>query len=140
MFTKLRGRKDIFEYISQKSIVQFSRYLLVGFGAAAFEYISFNVLFAIVGIGKSFANHSSMLVGFLFSFILNRTWSFNSNSNLFKQLSQLSILFIINNAISALLLYLLSDILHILPQLSKLLIMGVIVLWNFIIYKKIIYR
>ncbi|MCX7841985.1 MAG: GtrA family protein [Clostridia bacterium] len=128
------------ELLSKKTINQFKKYLFTGLSAAALEYGLFNLLIW-SGLATYLAAHTvSMLAGFFLSFFLNKYWSFGSLGNTARQLTLTGALFIINLGISNLLMYLLVDKLGFISQLSKLGVMALIVLWNFILFKKIIYR
>lgn len=138
LFNKLNRYKVISEFLTYKSLVQFGKYFSSGIFAAALEYFSYLILFCYLSLKVS---HSiSMTLGFILSFILNRFWSFKSKENFAKQFTYMIILFLINLRISNILIDQLTVTLKIHAFISKLLVMGLIMLWNFIIYKKVIYR
>lgn len=86
------------------------------------------------------SNTIAMSCGFCLSFLLNRYWSFKSCDDYSRQLLLNGTLFLVNLAVSNFLIYLFTSITGLPYTISKLLVMGVIVMWNFIIYKKIIFR
>lgn len=130
----------LFSHIkSEESSGQFIRYVAVGLLAAGFEYgitVGFTELLGIWYILSSSAGYTA---GFVISFILNRNWSFKSKGNVVRQLLLYFLLFLINLALSNLLLYLFTSIIGLIYLVSKLLVMGMVVLWNFYIYKRVIY-
>jgi len=82
-----------------------------------------------------------MTLGFVLSFLLNRYWSFKSTStNALKQFILYGILFIVNLGISNLLMMLFIDTFGIAPMISKIMAIGILMCWNFVIYKKVIFK
>ena len=134
----MSGMRGISSFMSGKSLAQMKRYLVTGLLAFASEYGVFQLLLMVSS--KFTANSGGMLVGFWVSFLLNRYWSFASRERLLPQLLRYSLLFIINLGISNGLMYLLSNVGNIPASIAKLMIMCMIVLWNFVIFKKLIYR
>jgi putative flippase GtrA len=136
----LMNHKLIKEYLNPEAIVQLRRYLVSGISAFAVEYLTFQLFLNIFDIQKFISNSIAMFIGFWFSFLLNRFWSFESKENFIKQLSLYSVLFLINLIISNSLMFVFTDRLGISPSISKIIIMGMIVAWNFVLYKKVIYK
>jgi len=62
-----------------KTIKQFSKYGGVAVGSAVTDYLTFSVLL-FFGTGILPAQMVSRIVGGLFSFFMNKYWSFNTNS------------------------------------------------------------
>lgn len=137
---KLRRFKFIDEMLKEDSIDQFKRYLVIGFSTFFLEYGIFYVLHNAAGLYYLIANTSAYFISFWFNFLLNRFWSFKSTAGLKRQLFQYLILFSFNLVATNALMYLLSDIAGIIPEISKVLIMGAVVSWNFVLYKKVIYK
>lgn len=132
----LRFLKSHFK--SPESRGQMIRYLVTGFLAFGSEFAVFNGLLLLYS--KFIANCVGMAVGFCISFTLHRVWSFKSTEKLSSQLIRYSAVFGMNLLISNGSLYLLSDVGSVPAPLAKLGIMGLIMVWNFVIFKKIIYR
>ncbi|MCK9480078.1 MAG: GtrA family protein [Firmicutes bacterium] len=150
MFLKLKGFL-LSQFEDREKRGQFIRYLMVGGSGFLFEYLLFTILYNlfgdsgvnIVGIfitGEIFANSVSILVAFWFSFILNRIWSFKSKSNFLKQLLYYLILFAFNMLVTNYLIHAMLVYLAISPRISKVLVMGAVVMWNFVIYRTVIYK
>lgn len=122
-----------------KTLIQFIKYCISGLAVAAIEYIAFFVLYKQIGLWHITSNSLAMAIGFLVSFLLNRYWSFKSKANIFRQIAVYGMMFVINLLISNVFMFIFSDNLGVAPPLSKLLVMMMIGMWNFIIYKKVIY-
>ncbi|HHX17239.1 MAG TPA: GtrA family protein [Clostridium sp.] len=164
---KLRKYKFFSDMLTPETFSQMKRYVITGFTGFAIEYFLFNIFNELIFVKfppggytpvkeiaerfmKSsfergtyrylFANAIAYVVAFWVNFLLNRYWSFKSKVNIFKQLRQYSILFIFNLIATSALLYFLSDEIGIMPKISKILVMGMVVCWNFILYKKVIYK
>ena len=155
------------KYLSDKSLKQLKRYIIVGFSSFAFEYCLFALFYKIIfnfyyKEGFTFAQNTALklinidlkldtfryiiantivyILVFWFNFLLNRFWSFEAKGNLKRQLLLYGILFIFNLIVINFLMYLFSDIFGITPLISKVFTMGFVVCWNFVIYKKLIYK
>jgi putative flippase GtrA len=135
---KLKKFNILSSMLTENSLKQLIKYIVTGLLAFVTEYAVFTLLLAPLSI--FIANSVGMFVGFWISFLLNRYWSFQSRDKFFSQLLRYSSLFIINLIISNLLLKVFSDILNIYPEISKLIIMCLVVFWNFFLFKKIIYN
>jgi putative flippase GtrA len=122
------------------TLEQFVKYLVVGILAFLTEYLIFAILYKYITHNDVISNIAAMTTGFFASFILNRTWSFKSRGNAIKQLVLLLALFTANLGISSAFIHYGSELLALSPLVLKFFIMGVIVLWNFLLYKKVIYR
>lgn len=126
--------------LSKQSFEQFKRYLVTGFLCFGIEYALFNTLYHLLGLGYIWANTVALGTVFWINFLMNRYWSFKSKKSLKVQLPLYAALFAFNIFATNTLLYLLSGKIGINPSISKLLVMGAVVSWNFILYKKVIYR
>ena len=129
------------------SIKQLRRYLIIGFSATAIDFVLFSFLgFFFKDINIYIKNSIGYTIGFLFSFLLNRNWAFESKDNWVRQVVLYFCLFAFNLYISNILVKYLAILLEtyffnqVFSELiAKAFSMGVIVIWNFIIYKKVIY-
>ena len=126
---------------------QLRRYLIIGCSAAALEFLLFASLgFFFKDIHIYVKNSIGYIVGFFFSFLLNRNWAFESKDNWVRQIILYFVLFAFNLFISNIVVNYLAIFIeaHFFEQwlaemVAKIFSMGVIVIWNFIIYKKVIY-
>ncbi len=137
---RLSGTRFFHDLLTDKSFQQFRRYFITGLLSFSLEYLLFIILYRVLSIWYILANTIVYVLVFWFNFLINRVWSFKSKENLKIQLAKYSALFVFNLLCINALLYLLSDITGLSPLLSKVFVMGAVVLWNFVIYKKIIYK
>jgi putative flippase GtrA len=127
------------EFLNENSIGLFKKYLVIGFSSFALEYIIYLIFTDLVRIWYLYASTIAQAIVFCYNFLMNRYWSFQSRMKLSRQLLRYGVIFLFNVGMSNLLIYLLKDILGLNYYLSKVLVMGAIVSWTFIIYKKFIF-
>ena len=118
---------------------QFIRYTAVGILSFLTEYILFLLIYKKFEIWYAASSVIVYFIVFWLNFLLNRHWTFNSTRRPARQLLFYFILFSLNALMGTGMIVFLSDVAGIAPVLSKALIMLVIVPWNFILYKKVIY-
>jgi putative flippase GtrA len=120
----------------------FVRYLLVGGAAFVTEYGLFLIIYYLLHTDIYIANSISFLCGLSVSFTFNRGWAFNSGSFRHKkhhQLAMYTVLALFNLLLTNLLIGLLKK--HGLdPKLAKVVVMCLIVVWNFLLFKGLIFR
>lgn len=119
---------------------QLIRYLITGFSSAAIELSLLFVLKDIFNLAVIEANSIALTIVFWFNFFINRHWSFKSKSSLKKQLLLYAVLFTFNLGASDLMMYVLVTLLGVQYLLAKILAIGAVVTWNFVLYKKVIYK
>jgi putative flippase GtrA len=125
---------------AKKNWSQFSRYLLLGGSSFLLEYGSFYILLDLYDVNYLIANSIVYSTVSAINFTLNRLWTFRSTNNLRFQITLYLSLLMFNFIASNVMLYILTGLLHIPPLWSKIGVMVMVVLWNFVIYKKVIYR
>ena len=146
---KLMNSRLLKDFLNPETLGQFMRYFIVGIVGFALEYTLFIVLRNSWRINELLVNIMVYTVIFWFNFLLNKYYSFKSRSNFKKQLFYYGILLVFNLAAGNVLLS--SGIRYLLVlgfgegswpvlYLPKILIMFFIVSWNFILYKKVIYK
>ncbi|MCX7747418.1 MAG: GtrA family protein [Clostridia bacterium] len=141
LVNRIKKHRLLSELFTEKGLQQFKKYVIVGLSCFAIEYLMFLAFLDIIKLEKFSANVIVYSIMFWFNFILNRVWSFESKDAFLKQLLMYGILFLFNQVVGNIgIMYVLTDVFLIHAKISKVLIMGVIVIWNFIIYKKIIYK
>lgn len=134
-------RDSIFgELFNTDSLHQFIRYSAVGISSFLLEFAIFYFLAQVIGLWFILAHILVYSFIFAFNFMLNRIWSFRSKVNLKRQILKYAMLFFFNLLASSAVLFLLSDAGGLDPLISKIIVMCAIVPWNFIMYKKVIYR
>lgn len=125
------------------------RYLVSGSSAAVVEYSLFNLLFYIILKNHSAAlltsQITSYLSGLLTAFLLHHFWTFktpdaNHTNSGKKQFIMYSAVSLTNLVLSSFILVILKENLHFYPWLAKIITMGMVVSWNFLILNKIIFK
>lgn len=135
---KLKEIPILSSILTEKSLKQLRKYIITGLLAYIIEYSTYYLL--LTTLSMFIANSVGMFVGFWISFLLNRLWSFQSKDKFLNQLYRYSFLFLINLILSNLLLKVFSEMLNIHAKIAKLIIMCMVVSWNFFIFQKIIYK
>jgi putative flippase GtrA len=125
---------------AKKNWRQFFRYLLVGGSSFLLEYGAFYILLTIYQVNYLIANSIVYSILAVIGFVLNRLWTFRSKKQVTRQIVLYLGLLIFNFLASNVMLYILSGQLQISPLWAKIAVMVIVVLWNFVIYKKVIYR
>lgn len=86
------------------------RYLVVGGGAVVIDFISYMTMVHLIHLNTSFSKGTSYVLGALFSFIINKIWTFASDKKTHEAFIRFAILytatFLTNVAINALVLWL----------------------------------
>jgi len=127
--------------IIDKTIIrQASKYLITGITAAAAEYLLVYILTELGGFWYIASNTAALTAGFWISFLLNRYWSFKSGGRITRQLALYFMLFVFNLGFSNLVVWLLTEKAGMHYLLSKAAAMAIIVMWNFAILRKVIYK
>ena len=125
--------------LSSKLSTQFIRYLLVGGTSFGLEYGLFWLLFHF-STPLLLANTVAYLTIFGLNFMLNRQWTFQSTGNVQRQILLYVLLVVFNLLASNAVIYLLVNQLLVPALIAKVMVMVMIVAWNFVLYKKVIYR
>lgn len=119
---------------------KFIRFLITGGSAAVVEYVVFLGLHYITdGRLLVMCQSISFMCGFIVSFTLNRRWVFKSDGNPKKELIKYTSLAFINLVLSNLILLFLVNDVKIVSYIAKVLVMGLIAIWNYIIYQNFIF-
>ncbi|NMA67729.1 MAG: GtrA family protein [Clostridiaceae bacterium] len=137
------------KFMNPETFGQFIRYIITGIVCFSIEYSLFIILRSRLTIGEVPVNIIVYTIIFWINFLLNKFFSFKSKSNFKRQLMLYGLLFVFNLVVGNILLF--SAIRHALVLISgegswpvlylpKILIMFFIISWNFILYKKVIYK
>jgi putative flippase GtrA len=117
------------------------RFILGGGTTVGFEYLTFYLLYVNVGLNLLVANSLSFVVGLGISFLFNRLWAFKQETYKRRAHHQIALYIILattnlvlNNAIVDGLQYVGID-----PRIGKIIAILLIAVWNFVIYRKIIF-
>lgn len=127
----------------------FGRYFSVGSFAFIVDASMFMIFRNVFGISLALSNVMSMLTGLVISFSLNHLWVFNKTFSPAKSTVRFMVFFSNNLlvlGVSTGLIVALEELSSSLGYdklrelLCKVLVMGVVVVWNFTIYSKIIFK
>lgn len=122
----------------KKTIRQVVVYLAVGGSTALLELAIFQMLYALSPLGPALSNIFAVVIATACNFALNGTVTFRSSSNLTRSIVLYLALFIFNTTFSTVVISWLIDLGF--PSLiSKLSTMVCIVIWNFFLYKKVVF-
>jgi putative flippase GtrA len=113
-------------------------YVLVGGGTALLELGLFQLLFELMKLPLAVSNVSATVVATAVNFLLNRNVTFKSTSNPVRSLVLYIMLFGANMAISTLMIGVLVG-LGLPSAAAKLLMQACVVVWNFVLYRKLIF-
>lgn len=122
---------------------QVVRFLIAGVVIVGTDYGTF-LLAQILIANLLLSSAASLAAGFIVSFTLNRLWVFGADKkhaqkNSLLQLTLYSMLFIFNVAFTYYFISLL-ELHNIKPAIGKIIAICFITVWNFAIYKKIIFK
>lgn len=122
---------------------KFLRFIVSGVTAAGVELCVFVAITAITGGGRSWiiiAQITSFLCGFVVSFTLNRYWAFAVTGRVGTMFAQYSVLAAVNLVLTGILIDVLTSTLHIPALVSKVVVIGCVAAWNYVIFNKIIFK
>ena len=132
--TQQRSKGD-----TQKDIIrQWAKYLAVGIASAGVELLFFSLFYYIVGLPVGFSSPASLVLSTVLNFILSSSWSFKGSTNMKRSAFLYAILFAFNTFFSSMASTWLVSI-QTPALLAKIITMACIVLWNFVLYKKVIF-
>ncbi len=117
------------------------RYLVMGSMAFAVDYGLLVVTYYVFSFPLGVATSIGYVTGLLVSFLANRYWVFGKNAaekHVLHQSVEYGILLVVNYFVTVLGIKLLNE--HgIKPYVGKVLIMCLIVCWNYVLFKKVIF-
>jgi putative flippase GtrA len=121
------------------------RYLIVGVLSLGVDYGGLLLLYRGMDAPLAVATTVSFLIGLVFNFLLTKFWTFNSAATKHsvrqsvRQAAMVAVLVVCNIGVTNAVVVWLQHI-HIGPEISKLLTTAMITLWNYILYKKVIFK
>lgn len=127
------------DFIKNKNIhKQFIKYLLVGGSTAVFELSLFTLFRKVIFLNIISSNITATILATLLNFIINRRWSFKSDSNIIRSLIAYIILFSFNTIFStAAISFMVKS--NIPDVFAKLITICMVTMWNFILYRKLVF-
>ena len=125
--------------MKKNEIIRILKYLFVGGSSALVELILFQLLFSFAGFSLVTANLTAIVVSTIYNFLLNRSWSFGQKQWSFRSVVLYIALFCFNSVFSSVFISVVSSI-GVIPIVSKIISMACIVLWNYVLYKRVIFK
>ena len=114
-------------------------YLIAGGSSALIELGLFQLLYAVFGVDLAVSNIVAVVVATAFNFLVNRNVTFKSTSNPARSLALYLILFFANLAITTLVIgWLVGLGVH--SAVAKVCMQVAVACWNFVLYRKVIFR
>ena len=122
----------------KETIRNFIKYVIIGGSAFVVEY----ALFLLLKLFLHYIVANIIIYSIMFwaVFLANKYLNFKSRGHFAKQLSQYTILYFVNLVITTLLLYCLSEYFMVDASIGKFIVSAVACLWNFALYKYVIYK
>lgn len=114
--------------------------MIVGFSSFIIDYGLFFIFFKFAGLWYLFSTLISQAVAIVYNFTLNRNWSFRSNGHKKKQFAKYMTLQVWNYLFATTALWFFVSQYAIDPLIAKVMAIGIVVSWNFILYKFVIYK
>ena len=123
---------------SKNNIIQFSKYIIIGGTSAICELLLFTI-FDMLEISIVISNISSVIIATIINYLLNKFWAFKSQKASIKSLVLYIALFIFNITFSSQFIVFVSNA-GVNGIVAKLISMILITCWNFVLYKKVIFK
>jgi len=115
------------------------RYVIVGFSSFALEFLLFVVLHELIAINVVVSNVIAITGASIYNFIMSRSWTFKSTSSLLRSITLYILLFIWNQIFSSwTILFLIG--MDFSAMIAKIITMAIIVCWNFVLYRKVVFK
>ena len=114
------------------------KYLFVGGMSALIELILFWVLLNAAGIPIVVANVVAVVCSTIFNFLMNRHFPFSNASNPVRSAVLYLLLFVFTTCFTSFCIAYLVDVLGIHALIAKLGTMACVVMWNYVLYKKVV--
>lgn len=119
--------------------IRISKYLVSGFSAFGIDWLVYVVATRAFGFDELVSNVVSVLSGATFAFLANKFWSFSNRSNTGRQTRRFVTLFVFNYLFQQVGFYVALNYLGFHDLLAKVILVGMMVSWNFVIYKYWVY-
>lgn len=120
----------------------FIRYVIVGLISVAIDYGTLIIGYHVLGWSLVFATTAGYSVGTVLNFLLNKFWSFNTSHSA-KQTAKQAVMvaaLVVFNLFATNIVILGFNEINIGPEISKIITMAMVTLWNYVLYKKHIFK
>ncbi len=123
------------------SLISLIKFVISGLTAAAIELCSFLFLIHVIDRGLILSNSISFILGLITSFSLNKLWVFRGKQriNTKKQFLFYVVLAIFNLLITNILIHLIVGA-DVKAEVAKIMTICLIAVWNFAIFKLVIFK
>lgn len=119
--------------INELLVQKFIKFCVVGFSGMLIDFGATWLLKEKVKVNKYIANSTGFILAATSNYIWNRFWTFHSeNSHIATEYFSFILISLVGLAINNLIIYIFSDRMKFNFYLAKLLAIGVVTLWNFI--------
>lgn len=125
--------------LDRQKIKQIVNYLLVGATSAVVELLLFQLLYGYFTLGVVISNVSAVLLATALNFVLNGVVTFKSSSNIYRSIVLYVILFLCNMGFTTFAIGFLVNM-GIASPLAKISTQICVVIWNFFLYKKVVFK
>ncbi len=119
-------------------LAQGVRYLLVGGSSAALELGIFWVLANPAHLDVRAANVIAVVIATAFNFAMNRMWAFKSTSNVMRSAVLYLIIWVLNLIFTTTVIVIAKNN-YIDPTVAKFFTMAAVTLWNFQLWRKVVF-
>lgn len=122
----------------KNDIIRVVNYLFVGGSSALLELLLFQLFYAVLSLQIAAANLSAVFIATAYNFLLNRSWAFKQDKSAARSILLYLLLFAFNTTFSTTAICLL--VAHnVSSVIAKIFTQVCIVLWNYVLYRKVIF-
>ena len=136
---RISGTLDPMTETRKETAAKGISYLLIGGASALIELGLFNIVYYLFGNNAPISNIIAILIATCFNFLMNKSFTFKSSSNMARSAVLYPILFASNLVFTTITTSWLIDI-GVFPLIAKIATMGCVVIWNFFLYNKLIFK
>ncbi len=122
------------ELIKRRTFILYS---IIGLSGATIDYLAFIVMIKWLPLHYLIINSISTSLGVINNFLLNARFNFSVKDQLFRRFMLFYLVGLVGMAVATGMLYLMVDLMSLSPQLSKLLVIFIIVVLQFNLNKRI---
>lgn len=119
---------------------QFLIYAIIGVSGAALDYLAFVLMMQFLPLHYLVINMISTTLGITNNFFLNARFNFGVKDRLLKRFVSFFAVGLLGMAVASGILYLLIDVMNLIPEISKFLVIVVIVLLQYNLNKKFSFK
>ncbi len=120
--------------------IQFLRYFFVGGTSSVIDLLVFIVLIEYVGLHYLIAAFFGYMIGLIWNYILCIVWVFESKHSRTKEIVLVVLVTLGGLLWTELLLYFFVEFIHIIPIIAKIIVLWIVLLWNFGMRRHYVFR